>query len=102
MNLPNKNIRLFLAGLFGALLSIVIIMWEFKAEYLFVIGIAICSIILSLIVWFLLKYQSGDIDYKEYHNNALEIIKRYHSNENSLMKYFDSMNSLLNSDVEKN
>ena len=41
-------------------------------------------------------------NYKEYHNNALEIIKRYHSNENSLMKYFDSINSLLNSDVKKN
>ena len=69
MNLPNKNIRIFLAGLFSALPSIVIIVWGFKGGYLFVIGIAICAIILGFIVWLRLKYQAGEMNLKKNQNN---------------------------------
>ena len=77
MNLPNKNIRLFLAGLFSALLSIVIIVWGFKAGYLFVIGIAICSIILGFIVWLRLKYQTGETSFEENQNSNQTIFKDF-------------------------
>ena len=95
MNLPNKNIRIFLAGLFSALLSIVIIVWGFKAGYLFVIGIAICAIILGFIVWFLLKYQSGDMDFKEDHNNN-KIEGRYEIKDQLKEHYKNLLHSVFN------
>ena len=91
MNLPNKNIRIFLAGLFSALLSIVIIVWGFKAGYLFVIGIAICAIMLGFIVWLLLKYQFRDSDFEEDHINN----KTKSRKANLATKLLESRNSLV-------
>ena len=76
-------------------MSIVIIVWGFKAGYLFVIGIAICAIILGFIIWLLLKYQSRDSDFEEDHiNNKTE--SRYEIKDQLKEHYKKLLHSVFN------